>query len=76
MFIEPVPWATEAKCLNADPDVFFPEKGGSTREAKRICSECTVRVACLEYALEQDERFGIWGGMSERERRKLKRLAS
>lgn len=76
MFIEPVPWATEAKCLNADPDVFFPEKGGSTREAKRICAECTVRVECLEYALEHDERFGIWGGMSERERRKLKRLAS
>jgi WhiB family redox-sensing transcriptional regulator len=76
VFIEPVPWATEAKCLNADPDVFFPEKGGSTREAKRICAECTVRVECLEYALEHDERFGIWGGMSERERRKLKRLAS
>jgi WhiB family redox-sensing transcriptional regulator len=76
VFIEPVPWATEAKCLNADPDVFFPEKGGSTREAKRICGECTVRAECLEYALEHDERFGIWGGMSERERRKLKRLAS
>ena len=76
MFIEQLPWSTEAKCLNADPDVFFPEKGGSTREAKRICGECTVRAECLEYALEQDERFGIWGGMSERERRKLKRLAS
>jgi WhiB family redox-sensing transcriptional regulator len=76
MFIEQLPWASEAKCLNADPDVFFPEKGGSTREAKRICGECPVRVECLEYALEEDERFGIWGGMSERERRKLKRLAS
>jgi WhiB family redox-sensing transcriptional regulator len=76
MFIEQLPWASEAKCLNADPDVFFPEKGGSTREAKRICSECPVRDECLEYALEEDERFGIWGGMSERERRKLKRLAS
>lgn len=76
MFIEPLPWATEARCLNADPDVFFPEKGGSTREAKRICGECPVRPECLEWALENDERFGIWGGMSERERRKLKRLAS
>ena len=76
MFIEQLPWASEAKCLNADPDVFFPEKGGSTREAKRICGECPVRDECLEYALEEDERFGIWGGMSERERRKLKRLAS
>lgn len=76
MFNEPLPWATEAKCLNADPDVFFPEKGGSTREAKRICGECGVRVECLEYALESEERFGIWGGMSERERRKLKKVAS
>ena len=74
--IETLPWATEAKCLQADPETFFPEKGGSTREAKRICGECTVRNECLEYALENDERFGIWGGLSERERRKLKRLAS
>ena len=51
----------------------FPEKGGSTREAKRICLGCEVRDACLEYALANDERFGIWGGLSERERRRLKR---
>ena len=58
------------------PGRLLSEKGGSTREAKRICGECPVRAECLEYALEEDERFGIWGGMSERERRKLKRLAS
>ena len=74
--IETLPWASEAKCLQADPDTFFPEKGGSTREAKRICADCPVRSECLEHALEQDEKFGIWGGLSERERRKLKRLAS
>lgn len=74
--IETLPWAQDAKCLQADPDTFFPEKGGSTREAKRICTQCTVRQECLEYALDNDERFGIWGGLSERERRKLKRLAS
>ena len=74
--IETLPWASEAKCLQADPDTFFPEKGGSTREAKRICAECPVRSECLEHALEHDEKFGIWGGLSERERRKLKRLAS
>ena len=73
---ERLPWASAAKCLQAEPDTFFPEKGGSTREAKRICAMCDVRQECLEYALENDERFGIWGGMSERERRKLKRLAS
>ncbi len=74
--IETLPWAADAKCLQAEPDTFFPEKGGSTREAKRICSACDVREECLEYALANDERFGIWGGLSERERRKLKRLAS
>ena len=74
--IESLPWASEAKCLHAEPDTFFPEKGGSTREAKRICTGCEVRSECLEYALAHDERFGIWGGLSERERRKLKRLAS
>ena len=76
MEIETLPWQKEAKCLQAEPDTFFPEKGGSTREAKRICAQCTVRAECLEYALENEERFGIWGGLSERERRKLKRLAS
>lgn len=74
--IETLPWASEAKCLQADPETFFPEKGGSTREAKRICAQCEVRVECLEYALANDERFGIWGGLSERERRREKRIAS
>lgn len=68
-------WQEEALCAQTDPEAFFPEKGGSTREAKRVCQGCTVRVQCLEYALAQDERFGIWGGLSERERRKLKRAA-
>lgn len=75
MDIANLPWADEAKCLQADPDTFFPEKGGSTREAKRICAQCEVSSECLEYALANEERFGIWGGMSERERRKLKRVA-
>lgn len=74
--IEKMPWMRKAKCLQADPETFFPEKGGSTREAKRICAECEVREPCLAYALDNDERFGIWGGLSERERRRLKRLAS
>ena len=69
-------WQTDALCAQTDPESFFPEKGGSTRDAKRICSSCDVRGECLEYALQNDERFGIWGGLSERERRKLKRRAS
>ncbi|WES66172.1 WhiB family transcriptional regulator [Microbacter sp. GSS18] len=69
-------WQTDALCAQTDPEAFFPEKGGSTRDAKRICGSCDVRGECLDYALENDERFGIWGGLSERERRKLKRHAS
>ncbi len=68
-------WQERALCSQTDPEAFFPEKGGSTREAKRICTGCEVRSECLEYALEHDERFGIWGGLSERERRRLKRRA-
>ncbi len=69
-------WMLEARCLDADPEAFFPEKGGSTREAKRICAACPVREECLQYALDNDERFGIWGGLSERERRRAKRLST
>lgn len=69
-------WQERALCAQTDPEAFFPEKGGSTREAKRVCTSCDVRAECLEYALAHDERFGIWGGLSERERRKLKRRAS
>ena len=66
-------WQEKALCAQTDPEAFFPEKGGSTREAKRICLGCEVKDACLDYALAHDERFGIWGGLSERERRRLKR---
>ena len=68
-------WQADALCAQTDPEAFFPEKGGSTRDAKRICTTCDVRGECLEYALRNDERFGIWGGLSERERRKLKKRA-
>jgi WhiB family transcriptional regulator, redox-sensing transcriptional regulator len=66
-------WQDKALCAQTDPEAFFPEKGGSTREAKKICLGCEVRSECLDYALAHDERFGIWGGLSERERRRLKR---
>jgi WhiB family redox-sensing transcriptional regulator len=65
-------WRLNALCAETDPEAFFPEKGGSTREAKRVCSGCEVRAECLEFALANDERFGIWGGLSERERRRLR----
>ena len=66
-------WQEQALCAETDPEAFFPEKGGSTREAKKICTGCEVRAECLEDALANDERFGIWGGLSERERRRLRR---
>ncbi len=68
-------WQERALCAQTDPEAFFPEKGGSTREAKKVCLTCEVRDDCLESALMNDERFGIWGGLSERERRKLKKRA-
>jgi WhiB family redox-sensing transcriptional regulator len=71
----PLSWQTDSLCAQTDPEAFFPEKGGSTRDAKKICTSCEVRNQCLEYALQNDERFGIWGGLSERERRKLRKRA-
>lgn len=68
-----VSWQHKALCAQTDPEAFFPEKGGSTKDAKRVCAHCEVRDQCLAWAIEHDERFGIWGGLSERERRKYKR---
>jgi WhiB family redox-sensing transcriptional regulator len=65
-------WRLDGLCAETDPEAFFPEKGGSTRDAKRVCAGCPVRSECLEYALGNDERFGIWGGLSERERRRVR----
>ncbi len=66
-------WQMFANCLGVDPDLFFPERGASTKEAKGVCRGCVVREDCLEYALENGEKFGIWGGLSERERRRIRR---
>ena len=61
-------WMDRALCAQTDPEVFYPAKGGSTRQAKIICRRCEVRQACLDYALAAGERHGVWGGLSERER--------
>ena len=66
-------WKDYSNCLGVDPDLFFPERGASTREAKEVCRGCVVRGDCLEYALLKGEKFGIWGGMSKRERRRIRR---
>lgn len=66
-------WQDQANCLGIDPDLFFPERGASVKEAKEACRGCVVRLDCLEFALVNGEKFGIWGGLSERERRRLRR---
>lgn len=68
-------WQAMARCVVVDPEIFFPERGGSSKAARAVCSDCTVRQECLLYALANREQFGIWGGTSERERRRLRRLA-
>jgi WhiB family transcriptional regulator, redox-sensing transcriptional regulator len=60
-------------CRGADPDLFFPDRGESLEPAKAVCAECVVRDECLEFALAAGERFGVWGGTSERERRRIRR---
>ncbi|MFH9978762.1 WhiB family transcriptional regulator [Streptomyces sp. NPDC017179] len=68
-----IAWQELALCAQTGADFFFPEPGSSVREAKRICGMCEMRPACLEYALANDERFGVWGGLSEKERQALGR---
>lgn len=67
------PWVTGAACRDLDTSFFYPERGASTRPQKAICASCDVRAECLEYALTNGEKFGIWGGLAERERRAIRR---
>lgn len=67
-------WVANAACRDVPTALFFPERGENAPEAKGICRSCPVRCECREYALANGEKFGIWGGMSERERRRVRRL--
>lgn len=71
--VSDIAWQEQALCAQTGADFFFPEPGSSVREAKRICGLCESRSACLRYALDNDERFGVWGGLSEKERMQLRR---
>ena len=66
-------WQKDGACLGSHPDLFFLKRGEKARPAKEVCRQCKVREECLEYALDTSEKFGIWGGLSEKERRKFKR---
>jgi WhiB family redox-sensing transcriptional regulator len=78
--VEAYAWQDRAVCKGANPDLFFPERGSSTKVAKAMCKgspidghdPCPVRRDCLLFAIHTGEKFGIWGGMSERERRRLR----
>lgn len=72
--MNPYEWMDKALCRETDPELFNPDRGGSTRAAKRVCAACEVRQPCLSYALERGLE-GIWGGLSERERRALRKAA-
>jgi WhiB family transcriptional regulator, redox-sensing transcriptional regulator len=68
-------WREDALCQEVDPEIFFPDKGRTVTDAKRVCMACEVRTECLQDALATNERFGVRGGKTERERRKLKKAA-
>lgn len=71
--VNPLAWQDDALCAETDLEAFFPDKGGSSNDAKRICSSCGVREKCLQFALAMDENpAGIWGGTSVRERRAMR----
>ena len=67
------PWAAFAVCRDHDPDLFFPVTPEGERDAVRICAGCPVQEDCLEFSIEAKIRFGVWGGMTEKERRSLNR---
>ncbi len=66
-------WWSDAACKGLDSDLFFPERGHTSRKAKQVCSGCPVRAECLAYALELNERFGTWGNKTDRERWKIRK---
>lgn len=64
-------WRQRAACRGVDPDIFYPVTDEDAEQAKAICRGCSVREACLEWAIETREKDGVWGGATERERRRI-----
>jgi len=64
-------WMAEGKCADHHPAFFFPSDGVGVTKARKVCADCPVKSACLEYALEHRIEHGVWGGASERERRRI-----
>lgn len=70
---DPMVWGQLGNCVGVNQDLFFPRRGDDPSPAKALCRACPVRTDCLSYALETNQKFGIWGGMTEGQRRRLKR---
>lgn len=66
-------WVGDALCAQTDPEIFFPEKGKSSAEAKLVCRRCPVAEECLEFAIVTRQKFGVWGGLSPDERSRVRR---
>ena len=69
----PGSWVAQSRCVGVSIDVFFPKAGSRPTEALLICGRCVVRVACAEYALENNQHWGVWGGLTERQRFAVKK---
>jgi WhiB family transcriptional regulator, redox-sensing transcriptional regulator len=67
------PWQSRAACRGLDPELFFPAPGESSRPARAVCTSCPVRAECAEWALFAAEHHGVWGGLTERDRRRIRR---
>lgn len=64
-------WRLSANCAQTDPELFYPEPGESLDPARKICASCPVAKECLNWALKHEEWYGVWGGLSEKQRRNL-----
>ncbi|WLD46779.1 WhiB family transcriptional regulator [Candidatus Nanosynbacter lyticus] len=71
-------WRNKANCRDSDPDMFFPESKDRryAEEALKVCRGCKVKEDCLDHAIENDEKYGIWGGMTPEARKKLSRRST
>jgi WhiB family redox-sensing transcriptional regulator len=72
-FPKPPAWTERANCATTDPAIFFPPKGGRVRAARKVCASCPVVAQCLEFALEIDDRHGIYGGLTVEQREQVRR---
>lgn len=66
-------WMRDAVCAQTDPEAFYPDEHGSVAPAKAVCAVCPVLAECRAYALATDQRFGVWGGLSAKQRSVLRR---